>query len=469
MKRSGIALAMFALLFTGTALAQLYRVIHDFNGSPDGQRPLCTLLLNSNTLYGTTDEGGGADNGTIFKVTTDGSGYVVLKSFSAVTSGTNADGINPSHGLALIGSTLYGAAQRGGSGRNGTVFKLNTDGSGFTVLKHFSKFTGGFTNNDGANPEAAVITAGEVLYGTTRGGGVAGGGTVFRINTNGGDFTVLKHLSAEDGVVPSGPLLLSGDTIYGTTITAGSTNGGGGTLFKLNTNGSDFTILKHFSGSTNGSMPVTSLVLDGDSLFGTTASGGGFSNGMVFRIQTNGSGFQLLHRFSPRTFNTNADGVYPNSGLVLDGNTLYGMTWQGGLRTNGTLFKLKTDGTGFAVLWHFGKGKTGVTPIGTLVLGGDTLYGTTYSGGPGGGGVVFGLTVQPAIEVNDPAFGVHTNQFGFNITGIVGQTVVIEASTNLVSPAWIPLRTTVLGPGANLFNDPAWSDYSQRFYRIRSQ
>ena len=99
--------------------------------------------------------GGSSDAGTVFKVNTDGTGYTVLKNF------TGSDGADPSCGPdVLSGSTLYGTTHYGGSSDDGTVFKLNTDGTGYTVLKNF-------TGSDGAYPYAGLTLSGSVLYGTT--------------------------------------------------------------------------------------------------------------------------------------------------------------------------------------------------------------------------------------------------------------------------------------------------------------
>jgi uncharacterized repeat protein (TIGR03803 family) len=94
-------------------------------------------------------------------VNTDGSAYAVIRSFAG-----QHDGANPAGGLVLVGNTLYGTTEDGGNSwlDYGTVFKVNTDGSGYAVLK---SFTGG----DGRYPSAALVLAGSTLYGTTDCGG----------------------------------------------------------------------------------------------------------------------------------------------------------------------------------------------------------------------------------------------------------------------------------------------------------
>jgi uncharacterized repeat protein (TIGR03803 family) len=79
----------------------------------------------------------------------------------------------------LSGNTLYGATYKGGLSDNGTVFKVNTDGAGFTTLYNF---TAGATNSDGAKPRSGLILSGNTLYGTAREGGSSGKGTIFSLS-----------------------------------------------------------------------------------------------------------------------------------------------------------------------------------------------------------------------------------------------------------------------------------------------
>jgi hypothetical protein len=72
----------------------------------------------------------------------------------------------------------------------------------------------------------------------------------------------------------------------------------------------------------------------------------------------------------------------------------------------------------------------------------------------------------PAIQASDAGFGVQTNQFGFNLNWASDQTVVVEASTNLLN--WQPVQTNTLTTGSAWFSDPQWTNYPGRFYRLRS-
>jgi uncharacterized repeat protein (TIGR03803 family) len=143
------------------------------------------LILSGNTLYGTASRGGSSDfnsssgYGTVFRVNTDSTDFTNLHTF---TIGDPNDGALPAAGLILSGNTLYGAAQGGGTNGNGTIFAVNTDGTGFTNLHSFtagaevgySGYGGYYTNSDGYGPAAGLILSGNTLYGTAELGGTNG-------------------------------------------------------------------------------------------------------------------------------------------------------------------------------------------------------------------------------------------------------------------------------------------------------
>ena len=94
-------------------------------------------------------------------------------------------------------------------------------------------------------------------------------------------------------------------------------------------------------------------------------------------------------------------------------------------------------------------------------LPGTTGWGTAYGGRPTS-------LWLPRVQTSDDSFGVRTNQFGFNITWASGRVTVVEASSNLANPIWSPVSTNTLTSGSSYFSDPQWTNYSARFYRLRS-
>jgi uncharacterized repeat protein (TIGR03803 family) len=475
-----ISILIAALAWSAmTSRAQVYRPLHNFaEQNHDGYAPLTDLVLDGNTLYGTTASGGTNGGGTIFKINTDGTGYGILLSL------TNSP--VPEGGMVLIGNTLYGTTFTGGSADNGSIFKINTDGSGYSEMHSFSATvpTVFGTNSDGNRPHGDLVTDGYTLYGTAQYGGTNGNGTVFKINTNGLGFTVIKTFSSTfigtnnvsgnplisgtnlDGTQPLGGLTLHGSTLYGTTYHGGISNG---VVFAMQTDGSDYTVLKYFppiygadsiGTNTDGAAPVAGLTLSGDTLYGVTVGGGAGGIGNIFKLTTNGTAFASVHVFSP------ADGGYPHNTLLLDGSTLYGTTAAGGISNKGTIFMVFTNGADFAVLRNFEDISVSQCDS-KFVLSSNTLFGTAVDGGSGGGGVVFGLSVLPQI-LRDNNFGIQSNAFGFNFTGVSNQTAVIEFGTNLTLPVWLPLQTNLLTGAPLYFFDSELNAKPNAFYRIRS-
>jgi uncharacterized repeat protein (TIGR03803 family) len=153
-----------------------------------------------------TSQGGASGAGTLFKIKTDGTAFTNIHIFTPFTgpydNPINTDGVIPS-GLVLAGNTLYGTAVLGGDAAWGTVFKVNADGTDFTT---FHSYTGG--PSDGAYP-GAVVESGGVLYGVAGIGGEWSSGTLFKMNTNGTGFTNFhafadSNFTNSDGTSPQG-------------------------------------------------------------------------------------------------------------------------------------------------------------------------------------------------------------------------------------------------------------------------
>lgn len=306
---------------------------------------------------------------------------------------------------------------------------MRTDGSGFTNLYSFAlvpPYPGPYTNSDGAWPSAGLLLSGTTLYGTTRSGGSFGNGTVFALNSDGTGFTNLHYFTANtgypsfinaDGTAPQGKLLLSENRLYGTTAFGGVK--GNGVIFAVNADGSGFTNLHSFAAmyytptytNNEGAKPQAELLLSGNMLYGTANAGGWFGQGSVFGLTTNGTGFTNLHSFTPLIYSltsqyTNRDGASPTAGLVVQGGALFGTASKGGPFGHGTLFKVKTDGTEFENLHSFtGMNDDGDTPKSALASSGGALFGTTSAGGTWGGGTVFSYTIAPAPVLTITVFG----------------------------------------------------------------
>ncbi len=363
-----------------------YTVLHTFlaNGV-DGQNPDTQLFQGlDGTFYGTTMAGGTNRAGTIFKINGDGGGYTILYHFKT----NDVDGRWPEDSL-IQGSdgTLYGTTQSGGFSGDGTVYSIHPDGTGYSQLHQFNSFAA-----EGQMPSGSLTSdGGGSLYGSTHRGGNGNNGTLFKIGSDGNNYSIVRHFGGYgDGQSPSGQLLLGQDAAwYGTTYTGGSNNSG--TVFKINGDGTGYTLLHVFSGTNDGDVPYDALVQDAAGLlYGTTAAGGSNNVGTVFRLNTNGSGFVVLHTF----YTNGVDGASPSSGLLLGGDgALYGLTESGGANNAGSAFKLNTDGSTYTLLHDFlTNGSDGIIPGAGLLQGRNgALYGTTQLGGAEGAGTVFAI------------------------------------------------------------------------------
>ena len=388
-----VFICMASVLGSPSILQAAYSTLYDFGSvAYDGSNPVGSLTLSGTTLYGMTNDGGisskyGVEDGAIFRINADGTGYQVMYSFLGLLSSDGNDGSNPYGSLTLSGSTLYGMTSGGGETGVGTIFQINTDGKGYQILHNF-----GFSENDGYSPYGSLTLSGSTLYGMTSGGGANYIGTIFQINTDGTGYQVLYSFGsiAGDGDSPNGSLTLSGSKLYG--MTSGGGAYGNGTIFQINTDGTGCQVLYSFGGIANdGAVPQGSLTLSGSTLYGMTNGGGAYGNGAIFQINTNGTGYQMLYSFGSIA----SDGAAPQGSLTLSGSKLYGMTSGGGPALGGTIFQINTNGTGYQILHNFGTVTTdGAKPEGSLTLSGSTLYGVTNGGGNTSfSGIIFSLGV----------------------------------------------------------------------------
>ncbi|HXC99133.1 MAG TPA: choice-of-anchor tandem repeat GloVer-containing protein, partial [Verrucomicrobiae bacterium] len=273
---------------------------------------------------------------------------------------------------------------------------------------------------DGGNPAASLMISGSTLYGTASTGvnpggySSAGSGTLFTLSTSGGNFTNVYNFTPDvspsftnsDGADPQASLILSGETLYG-TASIGGTNLAG-TVFSVDISGSNFTTLHTFTGGNDGGGPYSGLVLAGGTLFGTTTYGGASGIGALFALSTNGQNFTNIYSF------TNANDAAPIGNLILSGNTLYGTTSGGNSGGFGSVFAIGTNGLGYTNLHTFSANSgspnytngDGSGPEAGVILVSNLLYGTASQSGLHGSGVIF------AVSTNGKFF---TNLYNFTL------------------------------------------------------
>jgi uncharacterized repeat protein (TIGR03803 family) len=372
---AGAVLLVTSVTSPGTTLSTLY----SFTGHDDGANPNGLLRIANGSFYGTAQHGGANLAGTVFQMTAAGS-VVGLYSFS----GGN-DGANPFDALAQgPDGNFYGTTYQGGAHDNGTVFEMTASGVLSTLISL------NITNGD--LPYSGLVLGNDLnLYGTTYQGGSAGYGTAFRTSL-GGALTTLYSFTAgvDGGLLAAGLLKASDGNFYGTTYRAGAH--GAGTVFQISPGGF-LTTLASFN-RTNGAYPLAQLVQDpGGAFYGTTTSGGAYNSGAVFRMTPAGV---LTNLYS---FGGGTDGSFPTAALLQgsDGN-FYGTTAYGGAYGDGTLYRMTPDGT-LTMLAAF-DGYGGANPQAALVEDADGSWvGTTQNGGASDAGVVFRLSFSGPVQI----------------------------------------------------------------------
>ncbi|MBV8067195.1 MAG: hypothetical protein JO113_04395 [Candidatus Eremiobacteraeota bacterium] len=330
----------------------------------------------------------------------DTKGYAILYNFKG-----GVDGAVPAAPLLDVNGTLYGTTSSGGGtgcygSGCGTVFAITTSGQESVLYR----FKGG---RDGAQPLGSLINVSGILYGTTFNGGgarcyhFAGCGTVFAITASGKERILHRFRGGkDDGAYPWAHLTDVKGTLYGTTVSGGGSSDG--TIFTVSTSGAE-RLLHVFRkrDAAGGVAPVAPLLDVAHTLYGTTDGGGAsVMYGTVFSMTTSGKE-SVLHNFAGGA----GDGAYPFAGLIDLRGTLYGTTIEGGstqcgmLGSCGTVFEITPTGHE-SVLYHFkGGSEDGWYPQAGLVAVNGTVYGTTvYGGSTGclirGCGTIFAITTS---------------------------------------------------------------------------
>jgi uncharacterized repeat protein (TIGR03803 family) len=310
--------------------------------------------------------------------------------------------------------TLYGTAG-GIDDALGSLFRMATDGSNFARLFTFEVQTG-FAGI------GLLLGNDGALYGITNAGGPFGYGVTYRYDVAMGTFSTIYAFSASGAGSPYGNLIQdSNGTLYGTSLfTDGTTFPGG--VYRMNADGSGFATLHVFNGA-DGATLAGALVLASDGfLYGVTQEGGTSNNGTVFRIRPDGTGFESVHSFN------GVDGRDPFGGMIQGADGfLYGTTRGGGSSGNGTVFQID-PATGELTTLHQFNGADGDRPFATLIQTSDgALYGTTLGGGATGSGTIFRV-----VKTAAPTLPLVSCSSGFNGTAIsAGRTVWFNSNLSV--------------------------------------
>ena len=394
-----------------------YSKIHDFI---DGRIPYGKLIFDQNYLWGTTTGGGTHNKGTVFKILSDGTSFEIVHNlttigdvrgsliyqggkfwglaketrlesfgggvFSFENDGSNLrfhhqfefenfnQGFTPTGTLCYFDGILYGMTDGGGTGGTGTIFKIDNDGSNFGQIHSFNETNGQF-------PYGALVNDGRKLFGVSRRGGI-GYGLIYSIEYDGSDFTKLHQFQWQREVTPDDDLLLKNGHLYGSTGKKGSGGDNTGVIFKINLDGSGYTVLREFEADEDGAA-ITSII--GDKLFGRLL--GSFYKGALFNINLDGTDFKIVHEFD------GTDGNSLNGRLIQFNEKIWGIAVSGGDNNFGVIYTLDNNGENFKVVHHF-DGINGSGPTSDLIEFKGELWGATSSGGVHNQGTIYKISAD---------------------------------------------------------------------------
>lgn len=308
--------------------------------------------------------------------------------------------------IQAIDGKLYGLTSQGGTNNDGVLFQYDPITNVYVKKHDFSNsLTGRF-------PLGSLIQANDGnLYGLTSNGGVNGAGVLFQYNPVSNLYTKKVDFNSSTGQYPSGTLIQANDgMLYGLTKQGGVNNYG--VLFQYNINTNALIVKNYFAGGVNGNNPFGSLIQANDNmLYGLTEFGGTNGAGVLFQYDLSSNTFIKKSDFN------NTNGRSPKGRLMQanDGN-LYGLTAQGGTYSNGVLFQYNIINGILLPKINFRLQINGASPQGSLIQASDgKLYGMTNSSNInsiGNDGTIFQYDISSNVLVNKLVFGISTDGAG---------------------------------------------------------
>lgn len=319
--------------------------IHHFGAVANGFWPKTAVIKASDgKLYGTASVGGPDGNGVVYSINAAGTGFLNLHTF------LDAEGYEPAGELLEASNgKIYGGLRFGGPINTGCIYRMDKNGANFQIIYNFPDVTNAHW------PVGDLIEGpGLVVYGMFEQS--SNGSGIFRMNLDGSNFTVIKHFASGELGGPGSGLRLYRGYLYGFSYAGGTGRGG---IFRIRLDGTGYQEMHVFNG-TDGSLPMESPVIgrtDGK-IYGTASQGGTDGFGLVFSIDTSGTGFTILHQFATEAPYPHGQLIQASDGLLY-GTTFWSNIGPGG---GGIVFRLNTDGSGFLVLKEFNSETEGAGP-----------------------------------------------------------------------------------------------------------
>jgi uncharacterized repeat protein (TIGR03803 family) len=225
-------------------------------------------------------------------------------------------------------ATIYGVSDADGKFKHGTLYKLKTDGSGFSVLHDFY---GG--DNDGQSPTSLLLQPDGSLVGAA--------GKIFRYDPKSQQFAIVK-LDAKDNV----PNMLAGSAPDGTIIGFG----GGSVIDKqyVDSMAADGSSYLSFVNNQNAKPPLmyAQIIVGRDGTFFAVSAASG---GTLVKFKSLKDTPSVVHKF----VDAPTDGTRADANLVFDNKgNLYGSTSAGGMSQKGVIYKVSADGSNYQVVYN---------------------------------------------------------------------------------------------------------------------
>jgi len=467
-----------------------YKILHIFNMA-EGANPSGGIYqAPDGFIYGRTTTGADNGLGTVFRLQADGSNFEIL-THSFLGSPSSRPYVDDE-------GTVYGFTSDGGEYSNGTLFKVAADSEEILYSFGAPNLAAYYTNEGvtevddnfvmfamprnltspleitivGITPENTLITHSlpvvtnssgisrpvkgpdGFLYSTTQFGGANLQGLLFRTKADGSLYSAVHNFSQATGMAPYGEILVGLDgRLYGTCFQGGNANSG--VIYAVNNDGSNYTVLHHFSFPT-GQIPLAGLIQGSDgTIYGCAKN--------VFSINSDGTNYQQLHAFQ----NTETTG----GELSLVGNYLYGALTTGGVENKGALFRIKTDGSDYSIVHNF-NGLDGERPYAGIFPYAGSLFGATSLGGAFGFGTIYKLNAlgQEFTKIIDLTHFTGGQPSG-DLTGkcvpaskpVISIVNGVLTSTASVGNQWY--RNGIVIPGAN---DISYEASSSGIYTVAS-
>jgi hypothetical protein len=431
----------FGRIFSFDTLTSILTPIYDFTGYEF--TPASHPILSGGRLTGFFEGG-------LFTVNLDGTNFQHM-----ISNWSNREL------LVASGSNKIFYTANPGAFKNGFLLQTAAPGLSAINIHDFGNVP------DGYSPEGTTKGADGRLYGIARDGGTIGGGTLFTLKQEGGGFQRLHDFTGADGQVPVGRLLYATDgRLYGIC----SKSGAGGLnnddlLFGMDINGNNYTVLHVFPYGVEGNVVPALMEGPGGQIFGSTTE----TVSKIFRINKNGTGFTVLKTFDP----SGAEGRDPREALVYSGGYVYGVCAVGGSGANaqGTLFRVHENGTNFSVLhtFTFGGSEGYLSPAGIMTASNGKLYGTTWFGGTNGSGTVF--TFNPISLNFQTIYNFDNNSDGTGLSGskflqatdnrlyLNKITGIFSIDTSGANPSYVPVAPFFLNYYVDLVEVPLNCQY----------